>query len=84
MEDYAGHRKRIRERYKKNGIDGLLDYEALELLLTYAVLSPRQFVENALKYKAGGIILVHNHPSGDCQPSAEDKRMTEDIVQACN
>ncbi|MGM0508488.1 MAG: RadC family protein [Fusobacteriota bacterium] len=32
-----GHRQRLRNRYKKKGIDSLLDYEILELLLTYAI-----------------------------------------------
>jgi DNA repair protein RadC len=32
-----GHRKRLLERYQKNGIDSLLDHEILELLLTYVL-----------------------------------------------
>lgn len=32
-----GHRQRLRERFLRAGLDGLLDYEAMELLLTYAV-----------------------------------------------
>ena len=32
-----GHRQRLRERFLRAGLDGLLDYEAIELLLTYAV-----------------------------------------------
>lgn len=35
--DYIGHRQRIKEKYKKSGIDGWLDYEALELALSYAI-----------------------------------------------
>jgi DNA repair protein RadC len=34
---YHGHRERLKERYKKGGIDVLADYEALELLLTFAI-----------------------------------------------
>jgi len=34
---YSGHRKRLRTRFLKSGIDGLQDYEQVELLLTYAV-----------------------------------------------
>lgn len=33
--DYAGHRKRLRERYAKNGYEALQDYEIIELLLTF-------------------------------------------------
>src|SRR3989339_58734 len=34
---YIGHRKRLKEKYKKNGINGWLDYEVLELALSYAI-----------------------------------------------
>ena len=34
---YIGHRQRIKEKYKKSGIKGWLDYEVLELALSYAV-----------------------------------------------
>jgi DNA repair protein RadC len=34
---YEGHRKRLRERYKKSGLNGFHDYEFIELLLTYAI-----------------------------------------------
>jgi len=32
--DYAGHRQRLREKFLKSGLDGFLDYEIIELLLT--------------------------------------------------
>jgi DNA repair protein RadC len=34
---YVGHRQRIKEKYEKSGIDGWLDYEVLELVLSYAI-----------------------------------------------
>ena len=34
---YTGHRKRLRSRFLKSGIEGLQDYEQVELFLTYAV-----------------------------------------------
>ncbi|MDP2166931.1 MAG: DNA repair protein RadC [Thermodesulfovibrionales bacterium] len=40
---YIDHRKRLRERFRKAGFEGFRDYEALELLLTYAV--PRKDVK---------------------------------------
>lgn len=42
-----GHRKRIKEKYLKNGIDGFLEYEILELLLTYSI--PRRDVKATAK-----------------------------------
>ena len=35
--NYLGHRQRIKEKYEKSGIDGWLDYEVLELVLSYAI-----------------------------------------------
>jgi DNA repair protein RadC len=43
----------------------------------------REVVRRALDYQATAIILVHNHPSGDPQPSAQDIKLTKDIVEAC-
>lgn len=42
-----GHRSRIREKYLKNGINGFLEYEILELLLTYSI--PRKDVKALAK-----------------------------------
>jgi DNA repair protein RadC len=192
---YLGHRKRLRERFQKNGVEGMHDYELLELLLTYAIprkdvkpyakglikrfgglsgtldagqkelegvaeigpvsatlirlvkeicgfylgekvkgkevlsspqavldfarmklsglpheafmvillntknrvldykimqegtidraaIYPRRIVEEALARHAAGIIFVHNHPSGDSQPSPEDKQLTRSLMEA--
>jgi DNA repair protein RadC len=193
--DYLGHRRRLRERFRKNGSAGMHDYEILELLLTYAiprkdvkplakklirrfgglsgvldaspeeletilhigplsstlirlvkeicgaylaermthkdvlsspqavldfariklaglpheafmviflnaknkvlghkilqegtvdraVIYPRRIIEEALARHAAGLILVHNHPSGDSEPSPEDKQLTRAIGEA--
>ena len=37
---------------------------------------------NAIKLNAAGIIVVHNHPSGDPTPSTEDITLTRSIVDA--
>lgn len=42
-----GHRRRLRERFLRAGLDGLQDYEAIELLLTYAI--PRRDVKPLAK-----------------------------------
>jgi DNA repair protein RadC len=43
---------------------------------------PREVVKRALELSAAGIILVHNHPSGDPTPSRADVDMTRLIVDA--
>ena len=37
-DDRSGHRRRLRERFARNGLGGLQDYEAVELLLSYAIM----------------------------------------------
>lgn len=46
------------------------------------VIDIRQTVCLAVERKAAGAILVHNHPSGDTQPSSADCRMTDLLRQA--
>ena len=44
---------------------------------------PREVVRRALELNASAVILVHNHPSGDPEPSQEDIAMTARIEEAC-
>lgn len=46
------------------------------------VVYPRKVLELALKHKASGLILVHNHPSGNLTPSGADLELTRSLVQA--
>jgi len=60
----------------------ILEVETLqEGTVNQAAVYPRKVLEKALKYKASGIILVHNHPSGYTKPSPEDIRVTRVIAQ---
>lgn len=43
---------------------------------------PREIVRRALELGATAIILVHNHPSGDPTPSAEDEAVTRRLARA--
>ncbi len=40
--------------------------------LSASVVHPREIFKEAIKYPCAGIILVHNHPSGDPKPSREE------------
>ena len=44
---------------------------------------PREIIRRSLFHAAVAIILVHNHPSGNPEPSKADIEMTKTIVQAC-
>jgi len=43
---------------------------------------PREVVKRALDLGASGIVLVHNHPSGDPTPSRADIDMTREVEEA--
>ena len=45
-----------------------------------SVVHPREIFKNAYLCSASGIICLHNHPSGDINPSIEDKRLTKALV----
>lgn len=47
-----------------------------------AAVYVREIIRRALEYHATALILVHNHPSGDPQPSKQDIALTRDIVEA--
>ncbi len=49
-----------------------------------AIISPREIFIEALRCRATGVILVHNHPSGDPTPSRQDCLMTARIREAGN
>ncbi len=43
-------------------------------------ISPRLIAEKALRYKATGVLLCHNHPNGSVKPSSEDIFMTGHLM----
>ena len=50
--------------------------------LNSSLIHPREVFKEAIKNSAASIILVHNHPSGDCRPSKEDKFVTKKFIKA--
>lgn len=44
--------------------------------LTQSIVHPREVFKPAILHSAAGIVLMHNHPSGDPSPSSEDIRLT--------
>jgi len=42
----------------------------------------REIVTDAARLGSAGVVLAHNHPSGDCQPSDADYRATRKLARA--
>lgn len=58
-----------------------------DLLITRGILNsslvhPREVFRGAIAEAAAGIIVAHNHPSGDPTPSADDRAVTRQLVEA--
>ncbi len=47
-----------------------------------SLVHPREVFEPALCHHAASVIVVHNHPSGDIEPSQEDREVTQRLVEA--
>ena len=50
--------------------------------LNESTVHPREIFKNAVKMSAAGVVLVHNHPSGDPTPSRNDREITKRLVRA--
>ena len=70
---YTGHRGRLRERFLKSGIEGMADYEVVELLLTLAI--PRKDVKESAKR----LILQFGNLKGILDAPVEELRTVEKI-----
>ncbi len=50
--------------------------------LAASIVEPRQVFKVAILANAAAVILAHNHPSGNPEPSREDIRVTRSLVEA--
>ena len=66
---------------RKNTV--IADEEQAEGTVDHVPVYPREVAKRSLELNASALILVHNHPSGDPTPSAEDIDMTGKILMAC-
>jgi DNA repair protein RadC len=51
-------------------------------ILNSSLVHPREVFREAIAERAAAIVLVHNHPSGDPTPSADDRAITAQLVSA--
>lgn len=48
----------------------------------HTFMSPREIYRDALAHNAAAIVLAHNHPSGDPEPSCDDEAVTRRVARA--
>lgn len=58
------------------------DVTVSEGSLTASIVHPREVFNEAVRESASAVIFLHNHPSGDPQPSAEDRSLTVRLCAA--
>lgn len=51
-------------------------------ILNSSLVHPREVFREAIAERASAVILIHNHPSGDPTPSPDDRKVTEQLVEA--
>ena len=62
--------------------DRLIEYaEMFRGTIDSASVNPRELVKEALRLNAAAVIVSHNHPSGNPEPSAADKAMTSLLLR---
>ncbi|MBI8613893.1 DNA repair protein RadC [Pseudomonas aeruginosa] len=61
----------------------LIDYvEMFHGTIDSAEVHPREVVKQALRLNAAAVIVSHNHPSGNPEPSGADRTLTQQLKQA--
>ncbi len=87
--DYLRHNLRDRGRevflvVLLNGRNQVLDIvELFEGTLTTSAVYPREVIKLILEKDAAAVIFVHNHPSGNPNPSKDDQTLTRKLKAAC-
>ena len=51
-------------------------------ILDASIIHPREIFKSAIRNSASRIVLVHNHPSGDPEPSEEDIDITKKLIES--
>ena len=88
--DYLYHSLRDlkREEFKVIFLDAknqiLEEKTIFEGTVDSSAVYPREVLKEALSHNASSLIFIHNHPSGDPEPSASDKEITRELVFAAN
>jgi DNA repair protein RadC len=76
----------VRERFITfwlSAVNQILGFDVVsEGILNSSLAHPREVFRGAIVASAAAIILAHNHPSGNPEPSAEDISITKQIVEA--
>jgi DNA repair protein RadC len=83
MEDIRGSKKEHFVVFYLDSRNQEIQREIISVgTLNESLVHPREVFEGAIKHNAAGIILAHNHPSGDIEPSEADIEITKKLIHA--
>jgi len=74
--------ERVRVLYLDSKNRLIDDHHAAEGSIDEAAIHPREVIRRAMDVGASALILVHNHPSGNPEPSRADVQITQKIAEA--
>lgn len=78
-----GGRKEHFVAFYLNARSQMLHYETVSIgTLSASLVHPREVFAPAISHTAAALIVAHNHPSGDCTPSSEDKDATRRLSRS--
>ena len=81
---FTGKRQEIVKAIFLNGQNQRLGEKKItEGMPTQATVYVGRIIEEALRLSAAAVVLVHNHPSGNPEPSTGDDETTRDLLKAC-
>lgn len=82
MEDMRHEKREIFKVLLLDSRGGIISAETVSIgELNSTVVHPREVFSKAVKKSAAAMVLIHNHPSGDPSPSAEDCETTNRLVE---
>ncbi len=88
--DYLYHslRDSLTEKFKVLFLDAknfiLEEKTIFEGTVDSSAVYPREVIKAAIRHAASSLIFVHNHPSGDPDPSESDREITKELIFAAN
>jgi len=83
MEDIRGSKKEHFVVFYLDSRNQEIQREIISVgTLNESLVHPREVFESAIKNNASSIIIAHNHPSGDLEPSEADIEITKKLIHA--
>jgi DNA repair protein RadC len=82
LKEYADKRQEYLLSITLDGASHIIEKRVVSIgTLNQSLVHPREVFADAVSDRAAGIIIAHNHPSGQLEPSIEDRRVTKRLKE---